>query len=315
MSEDVNIRPNADEVTQVQLGEGGEDVMTDEQLAELPTQIRAGEGASTLQFDEHGEAMETIRPDANKFQMGQDDPAPTDILSTARHPVTGRPVGEITGKAVVNIGGMETSVDAAVASGYLRRTADGGYEEVGDDNLKSITEAKAEAEKAEAEAQAKHQMNLDPEHQAFMAMAEDGLGPIEVAKAVNTVLTGGEISDDTVRQYARQLGVEPEEMFTEMSGLIDSIQGEVDKWVDENGADPQSFYQYLRETTNPHELSSRINHLVNTGDMRKALGEKLNRYLQNSPDGFYRTDDSDDMIEIDGVRLKVSQARKLGLLR
>ena len=91
-----------------------------------------------VQIGRHGEVMRLsggqtsfVNGGSTSVQMAHTPDASQGILATAVQQGSGRPVGEITPQSLVTLpSGMQTTVQAALAAGYLRVRSDGSYEEV-----------------------------------------------------------------------------------------------------------------------------------------------------------------------------------------
>lgn len=223
------------------------------------------------------------------------DATPTDILSTARSPMgsplTGR---DITPKSVVNVGGMETTVAAAVKMGLLRQNAMGFYEEPGKPSgtttpaspLEGAQKALEDALKTEREQAAKLSTpeatpvpDLAPELHAYATEFNDIKDVTTHESVVQSLINTGEVSRHDLVQVASQLGIEPDEAQRRITAIH---QAYVEQAAPLAGPGAETAFEWARNNA-PDILHSAIQEHVRNGN-GSGYAKVMQEYLATIPD-------------------------------
>jgi len=182
-------------------------------------------------------------------ELTQRDPS-GGILSTARS-TFGRPVAgtDVRPNSIVKVGGMETSVAAAVAAGLLQRNGDGSYSETGDGSQVSSQAPQEPQQPQEQQQQDPAATKVEDLPQQLHEYAQDFCSRVDnvtVTSAVNALINGGDLSDNLVGQIAGQMQLEPGEVRGRTDQIRAAYTEQAYKMVGEHA---QAIFDYA----NAHE--------------------------------------------------------------
>ena len=119
-----------------------------------------------------------------------------------------------TGKDRVTVGGMETSIDAAVYIGAFVRNPDGSFSDaVPPSTIESPTDGVEPPKVAESAPDGGAEaFNIGDEAETAMTAIIGSVLPVDAIKAMDEVLYSGDVSANTLARMASQAGVEPDAM-------------------------------------------------------------------------------------------------------
>ena len=207
--------------------------------------------AITVQIDENGKYVTT----EEKFCSVENDynpPVTEGKVEVARKNsvlVSGSSIDE---NCIVNIGGMEVSVKAAMAAGLLRQDSDGSYLEV--------KEAPKEPVKQEHQ---EEQESLDKDTEDIIDSLLDNVQPGEVSRAVRLIASGEKIDSATLGRAASQMGIEPEAMSGMLGGVRTAFESQALEAVATTGLNPQEVFDWAYREK-PKEMANAIKQHTST---------------------------------------------------
>lgn len=202
-----------------------------------------------------------VRRDASaSYTSGQDAPVDGSIMATVTAP-GGSPIGDRNprGSDMVTIGGMETSIAAAVKAKLLVRNHDGQYSDpVAPQVLKDpVAEAKPQAPAEKAPEDRPQGVSFGEAADATMQEFLAGQNPGDLFKMVDSVLHRGNLDEATIGRMASTAGDEPEAMREKIEGVW---QGAYDAGMDvmaEAGVENEEAFEAFM-ADNPRLASSMI---------------------------------------------------------
>lgn len=176
------------------------------------SEITLTDGASSF-------APELTHSDTN-YQVNP-TPAPvTSGLITQGRTASGSPVvgGALNENHIVNIGGLETSLKAAIAARLVTANPDGTFSVVSQ-------EARAQAQR-EREAQAKAEAaeaveTVDRGTEATITTFANGVSPSTVMGAILDFASGQDVREGHITHAASELGMEP----TKVRAMVEQVRG------------------------------------------------------------------------------------------
>lgn len=182
--------------------------------------------------------------------MGQDAAQPSSIMDTVKADHGGQIIERSPhGNDVVSIGGMTTTINAAVAAGFLIRNQDGSFSDKAmPEALRNpAAEARAKAPSQETPKPASNgtsELSLSTETTDALTKIATTAMPGDITKAVNGILMHGEVDANTLTRMAGQMGVEP----TEVNALWEAAHGGFydagANILGEGGIDDEAFGQW-----------------------------------------------------------------------
>lgn len=182
---------------------------------------------------------------------GQEAPADGSIMATVKSASGGTIIDRSPrGTDIVSIGGMTTTISAAVAAGLLVRNHDGSYaDKAAPAALTDQTaEAKAKAPQTKIEEKAEpkgDEFGLPEGAQAALGKLVNNVMPGDTIKAMDSILVNGGVDENTIARMASQAGVE----MAEMAEIVNTAhQGFYDvgtRIVEEGGIDMDAFGQFI----------------------------------------------------------------------
>jgi hypothetical protein len=133
------------------------------------------------------------------------------ILSTARS-TSGRPLSgnDVKPDTTVMVHGMETSVAAAVAAGFLQRNGDGSYSDVAQST--SDPQGQPGPQQDQPQAQPAKVADLPGEAHQFAMDFTSRVGNVEIARGLSEMIEGGALSQDSLSRIAGATSLEPGEV-------------------------------------------------------------------------------------------------------
>jgi hypothetical protein len=157
---------------------------------------------------------EVTRNSPVSYTQGQDDTFDGTIMSTVKAAHGGQIIDRSpNGNDIVSIGGMTTSINAAVAAGLLVRNQDGTFSDkaapvtLNDPTDKVAKQPEEEAPKAEPEG-----VSFGEEGDTAMHELMSGQNPSDLFKTVDSILQYGEMNQQTIERMASMAQIEPHEM-------------------------------------------------------------------------------------------------------
>jgi len=159
----------------------------------------------------------------------QVNPAPPPVTSgaiTQGRTASGAPItsGGLNANSIINIGGTETTVKAAMAAGYVQQNPDGSFAIVSQ-QARAQVQQQRQQEKAQAEAEA---LGLDGSDEALPQSAEatistfaNRVSPSTAVGAVLDIANGQPVRDSHISHAASQMGVEP----SQVQAMVDQVRG------------------------------------------------------------------------------------------
>lgn len=136
-------------------------------------------------------------------------------------PVTGGAIGL---NSIINVGGSETSVKAAVAAGLVQANPDGTFS-----MMSQEARAQAQRQKAEARAQAEAAAlgadgpveTVDTHTEQTIASFANHVSPSTVMGAINDLSKGLDVRSGYIDHAASEMGIEPSQVRT----MMDQVRG------------------------------------------------------------------------------------------
>ncbi len=187
-------------------------------------------------------------------------PATTARISTAPaaipadSPFSGN---DISDETVVDIGGVQTTVGAAVQAGLIRREG-AGYvpAEQGQEPTESEPEA-APAETPEA---------FDDETEATIGTLASNAPPSAIAAAVDSISRGEAVPDRYIGETASLMGIEPAEAARMVEVVQDAYVAQAHARIASHGLDPEAVFDWavanaagpLREAIQAHTTTRTV---------------------------------------------------------
>jgi hypothetical protein len=199
---------------------------------DVPVQGRGGISISTGELHRtvlsNGNTVETVEGNYARSTEGSDD---LQGIASARSPLGSRRSGsDIRPTDVVKIGSLETTVAAALASGFIKKTASGEYVDVGAEQI--AQEYKAEADrKAEASVKEATVAPLDEASESLMQTFVQSVHPTDGAMAVRQIIDGQEINADLLARAASRLGTEPSIVKEQIGQLQTAFENQARDFV------------------------------------------------------------------------------------
>ena len=212
---------------------------------------------------------------------------PQSILGSARTP-SGATPQTITEKDVVTVIGqsgekMETSVASAVQLGCLRK--DGGrYVEVSQAAQRS-NQGELSSEdvnsKAPEDSQGQNLVNLAPGQREFVQDIQKNLGDSQTQGLIHELITKPSVEGEQLQRYADQMDMDVDSFVDHADGVIQSYQNHIEQFAKDHGVeDFDHFNEWMWSERNHHELQSKLNEFMLTGDPSVYL-ELMEKYPAN----------------------------------
>lgn len=159
------------------------------------------------------------------FQVNPFSAPNTSGTITQGRTASGSPVtGGLNANSIVNIGGVETTVRAAMAAGYVQQNQDGTFSMVSQE-ARQQAQQQRQQEKAQAEAEALGMDGtdaaLDQSAEATIATFANHVSPTTAVGAVLDIANGLPIRDSHITQAASQMGKEP----AQVRAMVDQVRG------------------------------------------------------------------------------------------
>jgi hypothetical protein len=138
------------------------------------------------------------------------------ILSTARS-LSGRALSgsDVKPTSLVKIGDTETTVQSAVAAGYLRRNGDGSYSDVAQAQQQDHQANQGQPGQPEAQPEAQEPArvaDLPAEAHTFAQDFTSRVGNIDMERGVSEMIEQGSLSQDALAKIAGAMSLEPGEV-------------------------------------------------------------------------------------------------------
>ena len=189
------------------------------------------------------------------YTAGQEAPTDGSIMGTVKAQHGGQIIGRNpNGNDIVSIGGMTTSINAAVASGFLARNHDGSFSDK--EAPATLRDPAAEAgAKTPARAETAGQVEGEPAGvsfgQAADAAMEDfmaGQNPSDLSKTLDSVLHRGDVDKATIERMASTAGIEPHEMAEKVNTVWQGAHDAASAYMAEAGVeDGEAFAAFMSE--------------------------------------------------------------------
>jgi hypothetical protein len=205
----------------------------------------------------------------------------------------------VKGTDIVRIGNLETTVDAAIASGFLRRGADGSLTDVGAQQIEA--EYKAEADKkAETSIKEPTVAPLDDASESLMQTFVKSVHPTDGAMAVKQIVDGQEVDADLLARAASRLGTEPSIVKEQIASLTEAFNNQARDYVGDRVLDHarQHDMAALKEAAREQAMTGSM-HLY------KAIAE---RHMA----GLDKTDPQAILTSDDGRKLNARLDKRTG---
>jgi hypothetical protein len=170
-----------------------------------------------------GEATYAPHQEATSYQVNP-SPAAVNVGAISQGRTTsGSPVfgSAITKDSIVNVGGSETSVKAAIAAGLVQTNADGSFSVV---SQAARVQAQQQQRQAQAEAQNLEigpQEGVAPQVEDTIHTFASSVSPSTVMGAVLDFSNGQEVRDSHIHQAASEMGIEP----SAVRSMVDQVRG------------------------------------------------------------------------------------------
>jgi hypothetical protein len=205
--------------------------------------------------------------------------------------LTGR---AITPTSIVNINGIETSVQAALHANLIHDTGNGYAYGDGTGNSPAPTpQQQQQQQKAPQQEQPTEDRvaNLDPVTHALVTETVAKTGGSELAAAMTEIITKGELSEDVVNSIAQQRGVAPEQIRTQTAAIRTAYETQA-RTMAGPIADPAFSWAYQN---NPQLMTDAIKAHVQ-GERADAYQPVVNAYLMSlSPEDILGANNASEM--------------------
>lgn len=199
------------------------------------------------------------------------------ILASARTSY-GRIPSELNDDTLVTVGGIQTTLGAAVAMGFVQKI-NGNYVEPG---VTQESEAQEEAQ-SETSTAPNPELLLDQTSEAIIENIYQEAGP-DVAERVVSQIIFGHDREVSINKMASVLGKEPDEFSSEVNSVITSFETMSANWMSRHcGVDGKAAIEWAREELDPRSINE-VSYRVFRGDMRglEALAKEFKRSTERS---------------------------------
>jgi hypothetical protein len=283
-------------VNRVYASRGGNAAPTD-----VPAQGRGGVSISTGEVRRtvltNGNSVETIEGNHSRSFTGSND---LGGVASIRSPLgSARSGSDVRPTDVIRVAGMETTVAAAMASGFITKDGQGNYHDVGAQQIEA--EYKAEADrKAETSTKEPTVVPLDDASESLMQTFVQNVHPTDGALAVKNIIDGEKIGEETIARAASRLGTEPAIVRQQVAQLQEAFTNQARDYVGDKVLDHarQHDMAALREAAREQAM---------TGSMR-GYQEIAQRHMA----GLDRTDPQSILTSDDGKRLNARLNKSTG---
>lgn len=168
----------------------------------------------------------------------------------------------------------KSSVANAVARGWLKPSANGGYEDVEPAQPQRPTSQPPSAQPS-VDPISTH-VDLDDVYSGPAAVLKHGVNDALKARAVGEMVARGELSPATIHAAAAQLDAAPEAVAQVVSQALEGYGKQLDRYVAANGIAPNDFYAWMKG--NPETMASAMVAHVRTGSPASAYAGLLRQF-------------------------------------
>lgn len=249
------------------------------------------------------------RPMEHQSDPGQD--TSQGVLASARSAGGGQIHGRnVHGSDQVMLpGGIPTSVTVAANLGYLQRNPDGTFSDIapqGDRNAPagSGDESEGEGEEdSEPEAPAEAALHLGDVGESAMASITESVDAGTAIRAMDEILTLGEVSEQSLERMATQAGVEPEAMLetlnTAHAAFHDAATG---RMASRGVTDMDAFEAFVDDDPSMVEKLSTAARQMVVSNSTEALDGMIDAFLEKAD--HYMPEDVSEALEMAGFNHK-----------
>ncbi|WP_055128803.1 hypothetical protein [Pseudomonas mediterranea] len=284
-----------------------------------PVQLRPQMG--TVSTTVRDGVTETDISTNHKYQIGGDTSAFNDWRTTARL-ADGTRSDLITKSSMVNIGGVDSTVEQFLRAGVLRETGHGVFEMAGE----GVQEGDQEEPKVSPHAAT---MSAETAEAVDAAFGPDVPQPIvdkAVAGAVEAMLDGGDLADVALR-YAQDTGFEPADAQGRADFIATVFQEQTSGYLSKEAGlaaeDHDGFYAFCRQPENKGMLRDALNSQLHGQDLSKwsTLADAYCRSvppsietLENAGIPVNRSPSGAVLVQLKGNWMSLESATKAGLI-
>lgn len=269
------------------------------------------------------------------YTSGQERPSNGSIMDTVKADHGGKIIGRSPhGNDIVSIGGMTTTINAAVAAGYLIRNQDGSFSDKAmPEALRNpAAEARAKAPSQETSKQASEgssDLSLSTETTDALTKIATTAMPGDITKAVDGILMHGEVDANTLTRMAGQMGMEPSEVNALWQAAHGGFYEAGADILGEGGIDDEAFGQWANShPATAQKLMEASRALVMTNDtsglkeLQSSFYESVDKFMPEetraalTEAGFdYRDTPEGLKVVIDGTLVSFDVAVKQHIVR
>lgn len=240
-------------------------------------EITLNDGASSF-------APELTRQEAT-FQVNPFSAPNTSGTITQGRTASGSPVtGGLNANSIVNIGGVETTVRAAMAAGYVQQNQDGTFSMVSQE-ARQQAQQQRQQEKAQAEAEA---LGADGSPEAvdqgtenIISTFANSVSPSTVMGAVLDLSNGQEVRDSHIIQAASQMGKEPAEVRAMVDQARGAFEAQARAVVDRSGLPADEVFAWASQDPKGRDLMKQAVHQQATMRTSSGYQKVAQAYLEN----------------------------------
>ncbi len=206
------------------------------------------------------------------YASGQEAPVDSTIMGTVKASHGGQLIDRApNGRDLVSIGGMQTTIDAAVASGFLVRNQDGSFADkaapVKLRNPVAETEAAKPAEKDEAKEGIDSDLSLSNETTDALTKIAATAMQGDTIKAMDSIILNGDVDKNTLSRMASQMSIEPEEAQSLIAQAAHGFYEAAEDLLGAGGIDAEAFSAFANsDPSMAAKLAEASRALVMTND-------------------------------------------------
>lgn len=213
-------------------------------------EIILNDGASSF-------ASELTRQEAT-FQVNPFSAPNTSGTITQGRTASGSPVtGGLNANSIVNIGGMETSIKAAMAAGRVQQNPDGTFSVVSEE-ARQQAQQQRQQEKAQAEAKALGADGtpeaVDDHTETTFTTLVNGISPSTAMGALLDISNGQPVRDSHIVQGASQMGVEPSQLRAMVAQVQGAFETQARAVVDRSGLSSDEVFAWASQDPKGRDL-------------------------------------------------------------
>jgi hypothetical protein len=268
------------------------------------------------------------------YVSGQEAPADETIMGTVKASHGGQLIDRVpNGRDLVSIGGMQTTIDAAVASGFLVRNQDGSFSDkaapVKLRNPVAEAEATKPAEKEDTKKGIENALNLSSETTDALTKIATTAMQGDTIKAMDSIILNGDVDKNTLSRIASQMSIEPEDAQALLAQAAHGFYEAAEDLLGAGGIDSEAFSAFANsDPANAAKLAEASRALVMTNDtaglkeMATSFYESADKFMPEetrqalTDAGFDYRDGPDGLkVMVNGVPVSFNVAVKQQIIK